>query len=67
MFCTKYSNSFVSNKKAYLPLNVEKPEVIQSSLTRDWSQEQLLELRLYTSFEYLETLFCYLCRQWKVQ
>ena len=67
MFCTKYSNFFVSNKQAYLPLNVEKPEVIQSSLTRDLSQELLLELRLYTSFEYLKTLFRYLYRQWKVQ
>ena len=33
LFCTKYSNSFVSKIKACLPLNVVRPEAIQSFLT----------------------------------
>ena len=32
LFCTKYSNSFVSKIKACLPLNVERPEEIQPFL-----------------------------------
>ena len=67
LFCTKYSNSFVSKTKACLPLNVVRPEEIQSFLIIQLSQELLLEHHLYTSFVYLKTLFYYLCRQWKVQ